>query len=63
MQGTLKKLWNEYFAEECALINTEKEKALLKKAVKIRKTVNELLTNEQNAAIEKYIELLYEIQG
>lgn len=63
MKETLEKLWNEYFAEECALINTTEEKVLIKKAVALRKTANKLLTEDQSEAMEKYMEALYEIQG
>ena len=63
MKITLEKLWNEYFAEECAAINTEEEKALMKKAIEMQKKANESLTKEQSDAIEKYIEVLYQIQG
>ena len=62
MKETLEKLWNEYFAEECAIIDTAKERALAKKAVEIHKTANELLTEEQRVVVEKHIETLCEIQ-
>ena len=63
MKETLERLWNEYFAEECAVMNTKEERVFVKKAVEMHKTANELLTEEQSEAIEKYIEALYEIQG
>ncbi|MBQ9802182.1 MAG: hypothetical protein IJW51_03835 [Clostridia bacterium] len=63
MKETLEKLWNEYFAEICALIHTKEEKELVKKAGEIHKTVDKLLTKEQSEAVEKYVEVLYEIQG
>ena len=50
MKETLEKLWDEYFACECAVINTEKEKALIKKAVGAQKAIDELLTKEQSEA-------------
>ncbi|MBE6698968.1 MAG: hypothetical protein E7584_01835 [Ruminococcaceae bacterium] len=62
MKETFEKLWNEYFAEECAAIDTEEERALVKKALKMHEMVNELLTREQIDAIEKYIETLFEMQ-
>ncbi len=63
MRKTLEKLWNEYFAEECAVIDTEEERVLLKKAVELQKTVNELLTKEQREAVQKCMEALYEMEG
>ena len=62
MKQPLEKLWNEYFAEECALITTEEERALIKKAARMHETMNEALTKEQSEAIEKYIDSLYENQ-
>ena len=62
MKLTLEKLWNEYFAEECAAMNSEEERALSKRAIELHKGVIELLTKEQNDAIEGYIDALFEIQ-
>lgn len=63
MRETLEKLWNEYFAEKCALINTEEERALIKKAVDMQKSANETLTKDQRKAIQEYIEAIYEFQS
>ena len=63
MKITLKKLWYEYYAEECLLIETEEESALAKKALEQKNTVNELLTKEQKEAVEKYLEALYDLQA
>ena len=54
MKHTLEKLWDEYFAEECAVIDTEEERMFLRKAAEVHKKASELLTKEQNNAIEKY---------
>ena len=32
MKETLERLWNEYLAAECSVINTEEERTLVKKA-------------------------------
>ena len=63
MKKTLEKLWREHFAEECATIDSEEERRLLKMAAETHKKANELLTKEQSDMIEKYIEILYEIQS
>ena len=63
MKDLLEELWSEHFAEECAAIHTEEERALIKRAAEMHKTANELLTKEQCEAVEEYIEALYEIQG
>ena len=56
------KLWNEYFFEKCSTIDTEEEREILKRAVKFQKCLDELLTAEQNAAVERYVEVLHEMQ-
>lgn len=63
MKKTLEKLWREHFAEECATIDSEEERRLLKRAAETQKKASELLTKEQSDMIEKYIEILYEIQS
>ena len=60
---TIERLWNEYFSEECAQINTQQEKELIKKIVKMQESVNQSLSNEHNELIQNYIELLYDIQA
>jgi hypothetical protein len=63
MEHQTKTLWNEYFAEGCAAIDTEEERELVKKASKMHEAANELLTEEQRRAVEKYIDALFEIQN
>ncbi len=63
MKEILEKMWNEYFREECSLIDEEEERALLKKADEAHRVANNLLTKEQLEAIEKYIDIHYEIEG
>ena len=63
MRLTLEKLWNEYFAEECAVINSKAGKAIMERTVKMYEAANELLTKQQSEAVEKYIEAVYEAQG
>ena len=63
MKETLELLWKEYFAEKCATIETDEERALIKKAVERHKEVSEMLSKEENDAVEKYVEVLYEAQA
>ena len=60
MKTTLKKLWEEYLSDECAMIKTEEEKELIKKASQMRESLNALLTKEQLDAMQKYVEALYD---
>lgn len=59
MRETVEKLWNEYFLEECARIESAEERALEKRAALLHERANELLTVD---AIEKYAEALYAVQ-
>ncbi len=62
-EKTLEKLWDEYLSDECSAIKTNEEKLLAKGAIEKHKIINELLTKEQNEAVEKYIDAICEIQG
>ena len=63
MRDMLENLWNEYFAEECAVIETVEEKEYAKNAIELHKAADELLTKEQSEAVEKYIDELLKIQN
>lgn len=56
-------LWDEYFAEKCAAIETEEEKALIKRTIEKHNDVNAILTDAQKKAVEQYAETVYEMQG
>ena len=56
-------LWNEYFAEKSATIETEEEKALLKRTIEKHNDVNAILTEAQKKSVEQYVETVYEMQG
>ena len=61
MKKITEKLWNEYFAEECAAIESKEEKELSKKAIEMHEKAIELLTKEQNEVVEKYVDVMCEI--
>lgn len=63
MKETLKKLWNEYLLEECAEIDTDEERNLTKKAVDLHEEASALLNNEQEEALEKYVDALCDIEA
>ena len=63
MENFLEELWNEYFAEKCAVIETKEERALMKAASEMHKKINTLLPKEEIKIVEKYTEVLYEIQS
>ena len=51
----IEKLWNEYLSDECADISAE-EKALTKEAIEKHEILNKSLTNEQNEALDEYLD-------
>ena len=63
MKETLEKLWNEYLIDEGAVINTAEERNLTKEAVELHKKVNLLLNEDQKCAVEKYIDVLLDIEA
>ena len=63
MKETLEKLWGEYFAEECALVEGDEERVLMRHAAELAEALSASMTKEQREATEKYVEAIYEIQG
>ena len=63
MKPTLEKLWDEYFSEECGVIETEEEKELVHLAALAHKSANEMLTREQRERVDKFVDLLNEMHG
>ena len=63
MNDKLEKMWDEYFYEKCAVIETKEERDLLIKASEVRDALNTLLTNNQTEILEKFIRFTYEIQS
>ena len=63
MKDTLEKLWNEYLSDGCAVMDTDEERMLTKKAIELQEKTNGLLTREQQDAVETYVDALYEIEA
>ena len=63
MRKTLENLWNNYFSDECSIIDSEKEKELAENAVEKHKIVKSLLTEEQCKVIEDYVDTLNEFHN
>ena len=60
MEQILEKLWNQYFFEQCAAIETEEERDLIKKAALLHEKANTLINREQEDAVENYVNALCE---
>ncbi len=63
MKETLEKLWNEYLWDKCAAIDTDEERKLTKKTVELQEKANALLNKEQKEAVEKYVDLLCDVDA
>ena len=63
MKKILEKLWDEYLSNECAVIDTDEERALAGEAVRLHEGVNNSLSLEQQKAVEEYIDALCDIEG
>ena len=63
MKKTLEKLWNEYLLENSAVIDTEEERTLTKQTIELHKKVTELMNQEQNDAVEKYVDALCDLEA
>ena len=63
MKKMLEELWDDYFLEKCAEIDTEEERSLAKKAIAIHEKARRLLNEEQRDAMEQYVDVLYSVQA
>lgn len=63
MKLTLEKLWDEYFSEECVMLDTDEEKELVSLTAEAHKSINESLTEEDAERVEKLLDLLNEMHG
>lgn len=63
MKKTLEKLWLNYLSDECAVVDTDEERELMRKAVTLHEKANALLNQEQEDAVEKYVDALCDTQA
>ena len=63
MKSKLEKLWDEYLSDECAVIDTDEERRLTKKAAELHGKANAMLDNEQKDAVEKFVEALCDTEA
>ena len=63
MKETLEKLWSDYLLDECAAIDTDEERNLMKRAVELQEQSNALLNKEQQGAVEKYVDVVCQIDA
>ena len=63
MKETLEKLWNEYLLDDCASIDTDEERELMKKTVELHEKASFLLNTEQKDAVEKYVDALCDCES
>ena len=63
MKEILEKLWDEYFFDKCAVMNTDEEREMTKRVVELHETANASLNKEQKEAIEKYVDALCDTEA
>ena len=63
MKKTLEALWQDCFLEKCAIVDSDEERNLTKKAIELRERVNETLNEEQAAAVDRYLDALCQIDA
>jgi len=63
MKKVLEKLWSEYLWEDCAVMETNEERALAKKAVDLHREALALLNEEQEKAVERYLDALSDTEA
>ncbi len=63
MKEVIETLWDEYFSEKCAAMDTDEERSLAKKTVELHEAASSLFNKEQEAAVEKYVDALCEMEA
>ena len=63
MKRTLENLWTEYLLDSCATIDSEEERIMTKNAVELHEKINAFLNKEQKEVLEKYVDLLSDIDS
>ena len=63
MKQTFEKLWSDYFSGECAAIKTKEERELIKKAGELHERARMLLSEEQECAVERHMEAVYDMEA
>ena len=63
MNNTIEALWNEYLLDECNMISTEEERRLIKRSYELREKISASLNEEQEQALEGYVDALCDIEA
>ena len=63
MKETLERLWKEYLSDQCAVVDTEEEQILAKKAAQLHEKATAFLKEEQKEAVEQYVDALYDMEA
>ena len=63
MKKTLEILWDDYLCEQCSMIESDEERKLAEKALYTHEKLNNLLNREQWEAVEKYVDMLCNVQA
>lgn len=63
MKEILEKLWDEYFLDKCAVIDTDEERELTKRTAELHEAANTTLNKEQKEAVEKYVDAMCDTEA
>ena len=63
MKETLEKLWNDYLLDECAVMDTDEERALTKKTAELHEKANALLNKDQQDAVQEFVDALCDLES
>ena len=63
MKETLEKLWTDYFSDECAVVDTNEERVMLKQTAELHQKANDVLNAEQQEAVENYVDALCDMEA
>ncbi len=63
MKEVFETVWDEYFFEKCAKMDTDEERRLAKKTIEFHEAASSLLNEEQENAVEKYVDALCDMEA
>lgn len=63
MKEIFENLWNEYLWDKCTTIDSDEERELIKRSAQLHEKVNALLDDDEEKAVNKYIDSIYDIES
>ena len=63
MKSDVEGLWSDYLSDECARIDTDEERRLVKGIVTLHDAVNGVLDDRQRDLVDRYVDELLSVQA